>query len=73
MLWVSEAYRGQNISSQLLNEIENEAKEAGCLLAHLTTYSFQAPCFYQKNRYVVCGEIEGFPDNIKLYILKKLL
>lgn len=73
VLWVSEAYRGQRIASQLLNEIENEAKEAGCLLAHLTTYSFQAPCFYQKNGYTVCGEIEGFPDNIKLHILKKLL
>lgn len=73
VLWVSEAYRGQSIASQLLNEIENEAKEAGCLLAHLTTYSFQAPCFYQKNGYVVCGEIEGFPDSIRLYILKKLL
>lgn len=73
VLWVREAYRGQSIASQLLNEIENEAKEAGCLLAHLTTYSFQAPSFYQKNGYVVCGEIEGFPDNIKLHILKKLL
>jgi ribosomal protein S18 acetylase RimI-like enzyme len=73
VLWVSEAYRGQSIASQLLNEIETEAKEAGCLLAHLTTYSFQAPSFYQKNGYVVCGEIEGFPDNIKLYTLKKLL
>ncbi|WP_326513210.1 GNAT family N-acetyltransferase [Clostridium intestinale] len=73
VLWVSEAYRGQSIASQLLNEIENEAKKAGCLLAHLTTYSFQAPYFYQKNGYVVCGEIEGFPDNIKLHILKKLL
>jgi GNAT superfamily N-acetyltransferase len=73
VLWVSEAYRGKNIASQLLNEIENEAKEAGCLLAHLTTYSFQAPSFYQKNGYIVCGEIEGFPDNIKLHILKKLL
>lgn len=73
VLWVSEPYRGQSIASQLLNEIENAAKEAGCLLAHLTTYSFQAPCFYQKNGYALCGEIEGFPDNIKLHILKKLL
>jgi len=31
-------------------------------LAHLTTYSFQAPQFYQKNGFVVCGEIDGFPD-----------
>jgi len=73
VLWVSKAYRGQNIASQLLEEIENEAKEAGCQLAHLTTYSFQAPQFYQKNGFVVCGEIDGFPDNIKLHMLKKLL
>ncbi|GAB6108274.1 GNAT family N-acetyltransferase [Fusibacter bizertensis] len=73
VLWISEAYRGQNIASQLLVEIENEAKKAGCQMAHLTTYSFQAPQFYQKNGFVVCGEIDGFPDNIKLYILKKLL
>lgn len=73
VLWVSEAYRGQSIASQLVEEIENEAKEAGCQLVHLTTYSFQAPQFYQKKGFVVCGEIDGFPDNIKLYILKKLL
>ena len=73
VLWVTEAYRGQNIASQLLDEIENEAKEAGCQLAHLTTYSFQAPQFYQKKGFVVCGEIDGFPNNIKLYIMKKVL
>ena len=73
VLWVNEAYRGQSIASQLLKEIENEAKEAGCHLAHLTTYSFQAPQFYMKRGFVVCGEIDGFPNNIKLYILKKLL
>ena len=73
VLWVNEAYRGQSIASQLLKEMENEAKEAGCQLAHLTTYSFQAPQFYQKRGFVVCGEIDGFPNNIKLYTLKKLL
>lgn len=73
VLWVHEDYRGQNIASKLLDEVENEAKKAGCRLAHLTTYSFQSPQFYQKRGYVVCGEIEGFPDNIKLYILKKQL
>ncbi len=71
VLWVSEDYREQNIASQLLKEIEVEAKKVGCCLAHLTTYSFQAPQFYQKRGFVVCGEVDGFPDNIKLYILKK--
>ncbi len=73
VLWVQEDYRGQNIASNLLEEIEQRAKDAGCQLVHLTTYSFQAPCFYQKNGYVICGEINGFPDDIRLYTLNKQL
>ncbi|MFS0783088.1 GNAT family N-acetyltransferase [Bacillus sp. 1P06AnD] len=73
VLWVQESYRGQSIASRLLIKIENEAKKAGCQLSHLTTYSFQAPLFYQKQGYKICGEIDGFPDNIKMYILKKQL
>lgn len=73
VLWVHEDYRGQNLASCLLEEIENEARKAGCRLAHLTTYSFQAPRFYQKNGYDICGEIDGFPDDIRLYFLKKSL
>lgn len=73
VLWVQEDYRGQNIASRLLEEIEHRAKDAGCQLVHLTTYSFQAPCFYQKHGYVICGEINGFPNDIRLYTLKKQL
>ena len=73
VLWVHEDYRGQSIASQLLEEIEREAKAVGCQFAHLTTYSFQAPQFYQKRGFVICGEIDGFPNDIKLYILKKPL
>jgi GNAT superfamily N-acetyltransferase len=40
VLWVQEAYRGQKIASRLLEVIEHQAKDAGCLIAHLTTYSF---------------------------------
>ena len=68
VMWVNENYRGQNIASQLLKEIESEAKAAGC---PPTTYSFQAPEFYLKQGYTICGEVDGFPDNIKLYTLKK--
>jgi GNAT superfamily N-acetyltransferase len=73
VLWVSESYRGKNIAEKLLAEIEQEAKTAGCQISHLTTYSFQAPQFYQKQGYTICGEIDGFPDNISLFILKKQL
>ncbi|WP_286173404.1 GNAT family N-acetyltransferase [Clostridium sp. WB02_MRS01] len=73
VLWVQEAYRGQKIASRLLEVIENQAKDAGCQIVHLTTYSFQAPLFYQKQGYVICGEVNGFPDDIRLYTLKKQL
>ena len=73
VLWVGEQYRGQSIASRLLEEVENEAKEAGCVISYLTTYSFQAPEFYRKNGYEICGEVDGFPDGIKLYVLKKNL
>ena len=72
-LWVDEAYRGQGIASRLLTAIERRAQAARCRLAHLTTYSFQAPIFYQKRGYAVCGEIDGFPDDIRLYTMKKQL
>ena len=28
---------------------------------------------FSKQGYVICGKIDGFPDDIKLYILKKQL
>ena len=71
VLWVEESYRGQKIASRLLEEIEHQAIAAGCQIAHLTTYSFQAPFFYQKQGYIICGEVDGFPDDIRLYTLKK--
>lgn len=73
VLWVKEGHRGKNIATRLLKEIEDGARKAGCRLSHLTTYSFQAPDFYQKQGYIICGELDGFPDDIKLYLLKKRL
>ncbi len=73
VLWVQEAYRGKGIATHLLTALEQEAKNAGCKLAYVTTYSFQAPIFYQKQGYTLCGEVNGFPDDIKLYTLQKML
>ncbi|BFK97841.1 hypothetical protein K070079E91_01920 [Eisenbergiella porci] len=54
-----------------IKPIEDEAPSIGCQLSHLTTYSFQASLFYQKCGYSICGMVDGFPDNIQLYVLKK--
>ncbi|MDR2981730.1 MAG: GNAT family N-acetyltransferase [Puniceicoccales bacterium] len=73
VLWVDEAYRGRHIATRLLGEVEDEARVAGCRLSHLVTYSFQAPQFYEKQGYSICGVVDGFPDHIKLFMLKKSL
>lgn len=73
ILWVSEAHRGQGIAGELLALAEADARAVGCRLAHLTTFSFQAPQFYLNRGYAICGEVDGFPDEINLYLLKKQL
>lgn len=67
-LWVHEDYKGQEVALQLLKTIEDEARSIGCQVSHLITYSFQAPLFYQKCGYSICGMVDGFPDNIQLYV-----
>ena len=47
-VWVAENYRGQGIAARLLKEVEEEAKAAGCYMAQLDTFDFQAPGFYEK-------------------------
>ena len=45
-VWVDPAYRGQHIASKLLSEVEQEARKAGCYMAQLDTFDFQAKGFY---------------------------
>lgn len=73
VLWTQESHRGQGVASRLLRQAECQAAKAGCTLAHLTTYSFQAPRFYEKQGYRICGSVDGFPDGICLFVLKKTL
>ena len=39
-----------------------EARRRGCARAHLTTYSFQAPGFYEKLGYRIRHIFEGLPE-----------
>jgi GNAT superfamily N-acetyltransferase len=70
-LWVHEHHRKEGFGQRLLSHAENLAIRSGCWFIHLDTFSFQAPEFYKKNGFVVFGTLDGYPDGIMRYYLKK--
>jgi ribosomal protein S18 acetylase RimI-like enzyme len=73
VLWIEEEWRGQDIGSQVLRAIEDQAAARGCTQVYLDTYNFQAIGFYQKLGYEVLGTLENFPTPYTHYFLKKNL
>lgn len=73
LLWLSDELRHKGWGSRLLMAAEEEAKKRGCNYAHLDSFGFQAPGFYQQHGYEVFGELEHYPPGYKRYYLKKTL
>ena len=73
ILWVDEQIRGQGYGRKLLAAAEQEAARRGCQYTHLDTMSFQARGFYEKQGYVVFGELKDLPQGHRRYYLKKAL
>ncbi|WP_236570629.1 GNAT family N-acetyltransferase [Paenibacillus sp. An7] len=73
VLWISEDYRRTGYGREMLLEAERRGKEMGCLFAHTSTFSYQAPSFYEKNGYEIYGVNDEYPEGIKQYFLKKRL
>ncbi|MBC6973281.1 GNAT family N-acetyltransferase [Bacillus sp. Xin] len=72
-LWVDESVRHEGYGSQLLNKIEEMAKEKGCRLILLDSFSFQAPEFYKKQGYREFGVVEDHPKGYSQHFLEKRL
>jgi len=72
-LWVHEDLRGQGYGSQLLQTAEQEARERGCSIVILGSYSFQAPGLYQQHGYEQIGRVEDCPPDHSNYYFKKSL
>lgn len=70
-LWVSPEHRGAGHGRKLMELIEAEAVENGCYGSYLSTYSFQAPEFYDRLGYVPFGELKEFPPGMSRFFLKK--
>lgn len=74
LLAISNEYRGQNIGSKLLSEVEKIARELDMINLTLTTRSYQAEDFYKKNGFTKYGALEDMPvRGINTYYFNKRL
>ena len=73
VLWVKEDCRNKGYATALMNDIEKQAIEAGCVLSHVSTYEFQALGLYEKLGYTVFGTMADCPEGYNDYYLWKRL
>jgi GNAT superfamily N-acetyltransferase len=73
ILWISEALRGQDIGSKILNEMEIVGKKRGCKKCLLDTLNFQAMPFYVKHGYKTQWIQKGYPKTGCKYFMSKAL
>lgn len=73
LMWVKEELRGRGYGHRLLMLAEEEGRKRGAKNAHLDTFSFQAPEFYQDHGYQVFGELKDFPTGYQRYFMTKQL
>ena len=71
ILWVAEGLRRLGHGRTLLRMAEAEARTRDCVHVMLTTYSFQARGFYEKEGYRVVGEMAGYPPGAMYYWMRK--
>lgn len=70
-LWIQTPMRGMGLGAELMARGEQLARHYGMRGAHLTTASFQARGFYEKQGYSVFGELEDMPPGETLFYMKK--
>lgn len=72
-VWVHESLRGRGYGTQVLQAAEQEARTRGCGLIVLSSYSFQAPGFYQKHGFEIVGQVDDCPPGHTHYYFQKRL
>ena len=61
MVWVHPDHRGAGVGSRLLADFEAEAKKRGCTHVFVTSFTFQAPGFYERHGYREIFRWDGVP------------
>lgn len=72
-LWVATDQRKNGHGSALVGRAEQIARERGCEISILSTFSFQAPRFYESLGYQIFGEVPDLPPGHSRYWLSKRL
>ena len=73
LVWVSDALRGGGYGRQLMEALEQAARERGCRYSHLDTFSFQARPFYEGLGYEVFCTLDDYPHGHQRFFMKKAL
>jgi ribosomal protein S18 acetylase RimI-like enzyme len=61
LVWVRGDRRAQGAGRRLLEAAEKVARERGCAQLLVSSFTFQAPGFYERHGFVQTGRIEGLP------------
>ncbi len=69
--WVDEEYRNQGYGKDLLTAAEALAKEKGCIAGQTACFTFQNLDFLRSQGYESYGCLDGYPNEVKEYLLIK--
>jgi ribosomal protein S18 acetylase RimI-like enzyme len=73
ILGVSTALRGRGWGRRLIEAAEEFARRESCHGIWLSTFTFQAPAFYERMGFIRCGEIADHPaGQSRLFYMKRL-
>jgi GNAT superfamily N-acetyltransferase len=71
--WVEESRRHCGLGTKLFQAAEREAQRRGCTQIVLTTFSFQAPAFYERHGFEVVATIDDHPRGYRNLLMRKRL
>ena len=71
--FLPESLRKQGLGTRIIAAAEAEGRRRGCSRAVLSTLSFQAPGFYQRQGWDVLGKIECEPPGHTRFLMTKSL
>lgn len=72
-LWVIGDARSTGLGSRLMGALEEAAAARGCRWAHLDTFSFQAPSFYERLGYESFATLPDYPPGHRRIFMRKSL